>query len=78
LKVPIDGYNVLNLDAPVLSASEYNSKKSRAKLWRIWCEHCQEHHLHGVGEGHREAHCTHPESPYRTGYNLVLSGAVED
>jgi hypothetical protein len=40
------------------------------------CPHCQRPHLHGPAEGHREAHCNNPASPYwRTGYNLALPPA---
>jgi hypothetical protein len=32
-------------------------------------------HRHGPAEGHREAHCNDPASPYwKTGYNLALAG----
>ncbi len=27
------------------------------RRWQVWCKHCEVHHLHGPGEGHREAHC---------------------
>jgi hypothetical protein len=52
---------------------------------KFWCPFCKEWHTHGVGEGHRQAHC-HPQvknkntkiqeyvdSPYeKTGYYLRL------
>ena len=27
-------------------------------LWRVWCVHCGAWHDHGLGDGHRIAHCT--------------------
>ena len=42
---------------------------------RIWCRHCADWHRHGVGEGHRVAHCLPDASPYRRGgYSLVPAG----
>lgn len=36
-----------------------------------WCPYCKEIHHHGSGEGHRSAHCTSQESPYKqSGYIL--------
>lgn len=59
----------LDLDAPTLAAEEVAIEG--AIVWRVWCWYCRCHHLHGPGEGHREAHCGHGASPYRaTGYNL--------
>lgn len=40
---------------------------------KVYCDFCKTYHLHGRGEGHREAHCNDPTSPYRkTGYILAL------
>ena len=34
------------------------------------CPYCKKNHYHGLGEGHRTAHCD-PDSPlYETGYTL--------
>ena len=42
---------------------------------RIWCRHCACWHRHGVGEGHRVAHCVPAASPYKDGgYILVDAG----
>ncbi|MCX5673838.1 MAG: hypothetical protein NTX87_02420 [Planctomycetota bacterium] len=51
---------------------------------RIWCRHCRRWHLHGMGYGHRVAHCADVdrrgrpvESPYRaTGYRLAQAAAA--
>jgi hypothetical protein len=38
----------------------------------FWCPHCRAKHYHGAGDGHRTAHCTNSNSPYRkTGYYVV-------
>lgn len=44
-------------------------------VWRLWCQYCQAHHTHGVGEGWRVAHCTdrgRPNPYTRGGYYLKL------
>ncbi len=67
----------LNLDAPTLPAHEHTDATGRT-LWRVWCRHCATWHQHGPGEGHREAHCHDPASPYeRNGYNLAYAGQWE-
>jgi len=72
VKIAIANGFLLDLDAPVLTAEPIKTK--HGKRWRVWCEHCGVHHLHGVGEGHREAHCNDPASPYwRTGYNIAAT-----
>ena len=73
MKVPIDHYAVIDLDAPTLPA--YEAGIAGVTVWRVWCAHCCRWHQHGAGEGHREAHCHDPASPYeRSGYNLALAG----
>jgi hypothetical protein len=38
---------------------------------RVWCQPCNRWHYHGMGAGHRVAHCIDKRSPYRdTGYTL--------
>ena len=75
MKVPIDDYACLDLDAPTLLANEITV--DGVTRWRVWCKHCQSWHFHGPAEGHREAHCHDSNSPYwRSGYNLAL--ALED
>lgn len=66
----------LNLDAPTLGAESV--KVDGVVMWRVWRKHCQEWHYHGPGEGHWEAHCANPNSPYRTsGYNLANPYAID-
>ncbi|MCO4095751.1 hypothetical protein KFV08_07955 [Macrococcoides canis] len=44
----------------------------------VWCPYCVKFHHHGVGEGHRTAHCSNQKSPFiDTGYVLKL-GSKED
>ena len=63
-----------DLDAPTLPAVPDECPVTGRPLWRVWCTYCGVYHWHGPGEGHREAHCHDPRSPYeRTGYNLVLA-----
>lgn len=47
--------------------------------WWVYCESEQRFHFHGIGEGHRVAHCVDPRSPYnQTGYHLRYAGRWED
>jgi hypothetical protein len=44
------------------------------KQWKVWCPHCRRYHFHGPPAGHRVAHCTRPDSPFRgTGYFIELA-----
>jgi hypothetical protein len=71
MKVPINSVACISLDAPTLPAAEV--VVHGVTRWRVWCRHCNEWHYHGPAEGHREAHCHEPSSPYwRNGYNLAL------
>jgi hypothetical protein len=73
MKVPISDYAVVDLDAPVLPA--YERVVEGVMNWAVWCAHCEKWHFHGPADGHREAHCTDPASPYwKTGYNLAFAG----
>jgi hypothetical protein len=77
MKVPISEYDLIDLDAPVLPAFEASA--GGAKKWLVWCKHCNVWHRHGPAEGHREAHCHDPQSPYwRMGYNLAYAGPWEN
>ena len=39
---------------------------------KFHCKYCKREHKHGIGHGHRGAHCSNPDSPYReTGYYIV-------
>ena len=76
MKVPISDYAVIALDAPVLPA--YECFVSGSVYWLVWCKHCRYWHRHGPAEGHREAHCNDPASPYWwVGYNLAYAGELE-
>ena len=35
----------------------------------VWCKYCQRWHIHGMGDGHRLAHCTFGTG-YTSGYNI--------
>jgi hypothetical protein len=73
VKISIDDVAVLDLDAPVLSA--YEAKYRGVVRWFAWCKHRRERHDHGPTEGHWEAHCRDPSSPYwKSGYNLAYAG----
>ena len=74
MKVPINEFDVIDLDAPVLPA--YERIVNGSACWLVWCMHCREWHEHGPTEGHREAHCKDSSSPYwKHGYNLAYAGA---
>jgi hypothetical protein len=73
MKVPIANGLLLNLGAPTVPA--YAAFIDGSTYWLVWCEHCGTWHRHGPAEGHWEAHCDDPASPYwRTGYNLAYAG----
>ena len=73
MKVPIDDYACLDLNAPTLAA--YETVVDGVTRWIVWCKHCRTWHRHGPAEGHREAHCPTSDSPYfKTGYNLAYVG----
>lgn len=51
-------------DIPVLPAERVNGVQLK-----VYCEHCGGYHYHGLGDGHRIAHCMDRTSDYyRTGY----------
>ena len=77
MKVPVNDYACLNLDAPTLPAHE--AVIDGSVYWLVWCEHCSAWHRHGQGEGHRESHCTDEASPYwLDGYNLAYAGQLSE
>jgi hypothetical protein len=77
MKIPISEFALIDLDAPVLRA--YEATIRGAVRWLVWCKHCKLWHYHGPAEGHREAHCSDPASPYgSTGYNLAFAGKWKD
>ena len=75
MKVPIDDYACLNLDAPTLPS--YSAVVDDSTYWLVWCKYCGRWHKHGPAEGHRESHCVDLGSPYwENGYNLALAGEL--
>lgn len=47
--------------------------KETADNWIFLCKFCKRIHYHGKMEGHRNAHCHNPKSPYAyTGYYIKL------
>jgi hypothetical protein len=76
MKVPISNYAVVELEAPVLPA--YEKVVQGVTKWVVWCKYCGRWHSHGAAEGHREAHCHDPCSPFwKSGYNLAFAGKWE-
>jgi hypothetical protein len=74
-KVPIDDVRVIDLDAPTVPCHERIVNGARRFVFD--CPHCRRPHFHGPAEGHREAHCDDPASPYwRRGYNLALADDI--
>jgi hypothetical protein len=68
VKVPINDFDVIDLEAPVLPA--YEATIGNTVYWLVWRKHCREWHRHGPTEGHRLAHCKDSCSPYwEHGYN---------
>ena len=46
--------------------------------WRITCPHCQTIHVHGTGEGHRQAHCLKGTPHRELGYVLLGPADTDD
>ena len=44
-------------DLPVLKGMEFRG------LFRVWCPFCGKFHTHGLGSGHRAAHCPVKNNP---------------
>lgn len=72
MKIVISDFAVLDLDAPTVAA--YAIPHETGVAWGVWCKYCEVWHEHGIGEGHREAHCHEPTPYVRTGYNLAFAG----
>jgi hypothetical protein len=49
MKVPIDGYDCIDLDAPTLPA--VSAVRNGRLRWEVWCKHCNAWHQHGRGRG---------------------------
>ena len=72
MRIPISNCAVIDLDAPTVPAYEVYEQYVR---WVVYCKHCRMWHSHSPAEGHHEAHCHDPCSPYRKrGYNVALRG----
>jgi len=54
------------MDRPIVHAKRYNAEG----MLRFWCMYCAEWHHHGIGEGHRVAHCVGGTPYSKTGYIL--------
>jgi len=52
MKVPIDDYTCLDLDAPTLPVHEIAI--DGVTRFRVWRKHCRSWHYHGPSEGHRQ------------------------
>lgn len=63
----------IDLAAPTVPAYEHRADDGLI-VWGMWCDHCDEWHWHGPGDGHRLDHCTRPGTPYKRGYNLAYAG----
>lgn len=74
MKIPITDGFVIDVTAPVVAA--YAVRYMGTERWFVWCEACRDWHIHGPGEGHREAHCSGETRYTRTGYNLALAGKI--
>jgi hypothetical protein len=45
---------------------------------KFWCPWCKKMHLHGIGDGHRAAHCTASNSPFNeSDYVIQLMSKAE-
>ena len=64
-------FGLLNLDAPTLPANESIGDYGTTR-WLVWCKHCNDWHVHGPMEGHREAHCHDSASPCRVAQYELL------
>ncbi len=59
-------------------APELQAERSSALQWRVWCRYCRAFHYHGIGAGHRAAHCA-TTTPYTaTGYTLIAPKADQE
>lgn len=56
---------------PTLLAMEFNGQ------FVAWCPYCVKFHYHGIGEGHRSAHCkADSNSPFRKGGYFLKKGSI--
>ena len=61
---------------PLLPAYRHTWRHGSSSLV-VWCFFCRAWHFHGMGNGHRVAHCHNPASPYdRWGYILWECGTI--
>lgn len=66
------GFSMTNLtnlpNLPAYKSDDYH--------WAVWCRYCGCLHFHGIGDGHRVAHCI-IDTPYtQSGYTLVFAGEL--
>ena len=73
MRVPIDDFAFLDLDASTVAAWEI-TRPNGSIGYLIWCRYCERWHEHGPAEGHRMAHCEGVTPYTATGYNLALAG----
>lgn len=55
---------------PILLAFEHK----KTGFLSVWCPYCCTFHFHGEGEGHRSAHCTNPNSPFKESGYVIKKG----
>jgi hypothetical protein len=47
-----------------------NATRTKHGKLKFYCQHCFQWHYHGLGNGHRLAHCVKPNGPFKRGYIL--------
>jgi len=58
------------MDTPIIKCEP---RKDFEGGMEFYCPFCRDYHRHGRGEGHRGAHCTSEQSPFKaTGYIITL------
>ncbi len=52
--------------------------KVKLPEYRFWCDYCHVYHRHGAKPGHRVAHCSVANSPFKVkGYILTVEEDIE-
>jgi len=65
--------NFVNIKGRNYPVVYVETRKDFPEGWKFYCKYCKDWHLHGRGLGHRVAHCSNPDSPYKkTGYILDI------
>jgi len=44
---------------------------------KFWCSYCKKWHLHGIGNGHRVAHCNFSSPLHDHGYKIKMMSKAE-